>query len=460
MDKLRADMDAIEDSIAQGDMSAAQVFTQMRQLAEAASTQAQRDLESRLVVGARVRIGEAYAKEHPNCKAGDIITLVRGEFEHENGLYTEHVSVPSIWDTDSREFDSIYHLFGNDLSGFMDCEVLPPAAPFALPAGFSAWLDAVVTVANATGMAHDEVIPTWPHYTDDDRKMFAEHPPLKVGDVMELDALLTNASTAPQVAVPEGACLIPLDTRYSEPRPLITNRMKAACIGEFTIPVDLPELDDDGETTGGCITVAATVPWDTMKAIYKRMASEAMLAAPTAPAGDTDCQFAPMTPDQIGERAGEFGRRCRDLNAAPAGQSASIPGRCPTDGGTCGLGGQCEVCAPEQPVSDPGGLADRKEELRDWAFRIGFSSNGGYRFSDSQMDDLLSIAEKLLSAPAPDEREIAATLERIVPRIDPKNPEPLHPTKHCCETTLYHERERIYSEIARLRAGKEGHCDD
>jgi len=199
MDKLRADMDAIEDSIAQGDMSAAQVFTQMKQMVEAASTQAHTDLESRLVVGARVKIGPAYAAAHPNCKAGDIITLVRGEFEHENGLYTEHVSVPSIWDSDSREFDSIYHLFENDLSGFMDCEILPPPMAVALPAGFRAWLDAVVTVANATGMDHDEVIPTWPHYTDDDRKMFANHPELRVGDVMELDALLAGADGTPQV---------------------------------------------------------------------------------------------------------------------------------------------------------------------------------------------------------------------------------------------------------------------
>ena len=208
MDKLKAEVQAMEDSIAQGDMSAAQVLLQMKHLAEAANAQAKRDLESQLVVGARVKIGPAYAAAHPNCKAGDIITLVRGEFEHENGLYTEHVSVPSIWDSDSREFDSIYHLFENDLSGFMDCEILPPPMAVALPAGFRAWLDAVVTVANATGMDHDEVIRTWPHYTDDDRKMFANHPELRVGDVMELDALLAGAGTEPPAPDAEGEAVM------------------------------------------------------------------------------------------------------------------------------------------------------------------------------------------------------------------------------------------------------------
>lgn len=61
-----------------------------------------------------------------------------------------------------------------------------------------------------------------------------------------------------------------------------------------------------------------------------------------------------------------------------------------------------------------------------------------------------------MPAPAPDERDIAALLERIVPRIDPNNPKPLDETEHCCECTLYYERERIHGEIARLRAGKEG----
>ena len=81
------------------------------------------ELEEILIVGAKVRFGKQYAKEH-NSTEGEIITLVEGEFEYDNGLYSTTESAPSIWCERQKDFDSIYHLFGNDLEYFLDCEVL------------------------------------------------------------------------------------------------------------------------------------------------------------------------------------------------------------------------------------------------------------------------------------------------------------------------------------------------
>lgn len=80
-------------------------------------------LESKLIVGARIKLGAEYCKDS-GYKAGEVITLIEGEFELENGLFTETVTAPAIWNEELREFDSIYHLFGNDLEDFADCEVL------------------------------------------------------------------------------------------------------------------------------------------------------------------------------------------------------------------------------------------------------------------------------------------------------------------------------------------------
>jgi len=81
----------------------------------------------KLIVGAKVKIGKNYSKKG-RFKAGQVITLIEGWFEYENGLYTEDISAPSIKadddDDDDDDFDSIYHLFGNDLEYFADCEVL------------------------------------------------------------------------------------------------------------------------------------------------------------------------------------------------------------------------------------------------------------------------------------------------------------------------------------------------
>lgn len=54
----------------------------------------------------------------------DIIELIKGTFERDNGLYCYDVTAPSIWDEEEKDFDSIYHLFGNDLQRFSDCEIV------------------------------------------------------------------------------------------------------------------------------------------------------------------------------------------------------------------------------------------------------------------------------------------------------------------------------------------------
>jgi len=90
---------------------------------------ADKELEQKLIVGSKIKIGEKYSAWN-GFRQGEIITLVQGEFEYENGLYTEAQCAPSIWCEDRSEFDSIYHLFGNDLEEFQDCEVVfvPPMA--------------------------------------------------------------------------------------------------------------------------------------------------------------------------------------------------------------------------------------------------------------------------------------------------------------------------------------------
>jgi len=79
--------------------------------------------EAELIVGAKIRIGKKYSQEC-GFKEGEVITLVQGHFEHDNGLYTEDQQSPAIWCEKQKDFDSIYHLFGNDFEYFYDCEIL------------------------------------------------------------------------------------------------------------------------------------------------------------------------------------------------------------------------------------------------------------------------------------------------------------------------------------------------
>jgi len=77
-----------------------------------------------LEIGTKIKIGVEYAKEHALFEAGEIIELIKGTFDEDNGLYTYESHAPAIWSDYEDDFESIYHLFGNDLENFMDCEII------------------------------------------------------------------------------------------------------------------------------------------------------------------------------------------------------------------------------------------------------------------------------------------------------------------------------------------------
>lgn len=82
-------------------------------------------LSDLLKVGTKIKIGEQYANKYSRFKSGQIIELVEGEFEEDNGLYCYNVTVPSLATDDEYDpFDSIYHLFGNKMENWLDCEIV------------------------------------------------------------------------------------------------------------------------------------------------------------------------------------------------------------------------------------------------------------------------------------------------------------------------------------------------
>jgi hypothetical protein len=83
-----------------------------------------KELEEKLVIGAKIKIGKEYASDSFSLESGQIITLIEGSFDYENGLYTETHTAPSIWIESAKDYDSIYHLFGNDLEDFEDCKII------------------------------------------------------------------------------------------------------------------------------------------------------------------------------------------------------------------------------------------------------------------------------------------------------------------------------------------------
>lgn len=77
----------------------------------------------KISVGDKVRIGKQYAHDsRGRFNPGEVIEFVEGTFEYYNGLYDEIQTAPSIWNNKTKEFDSVFHLFGNDLEEFSDCE--------------------------------------------------------------------------------------------------------------------------------------------------------------------------------------------------------------------------------------------------------------------------------------------------------------------------------------------------
>lgn len=83
-------------------------------------------LEQGLQVGTKIKIGKKYSEEH-GFEPNQIIELVEGVFDEDNGLYTTTSTAPSVWNETLDEFDSIYHMFGNNLEDFMDCEIVEQA---------------------------------------------------------------------------------------------------------------------------------------------------------------------------------------------------------------------------------------------------------------------------------------------------------------------------------------------
>ena len=77
-----------------------------------------------LKVGDKIKIGALYAEQNNFFTAGQIIELIKGHFEYDNGLYIEDQYAPAIWSEEDEDYDSIYHLFGNNLEDFMDCEIV------------------------------------------------------------------------------------------------------------------------------------------------------------------------------------------------------------------------------------------------------------------------------------------------------------------------------------------------
>lgn len=76
-----------------------------------------------LEVGMKIKIGEKYSTKY-GFEPNEVIELVEGYFDEYNGLYNYTSKAPAIWNEHQEEFDSIFHLFGNNLENFMDCEIL------------------------------------------------------------------------------------------------------------------------------------------------------------------------------------------------------------------------------------------------------------------------------------------------------------------------------------------------
>ncbi len=80
---------------------------------------------------------------------------------------------------------------------------------------------------------------------------------------------------------------IPIDPRYPDkPRPLITNVMKATCIGEFSWTEDAAYYNEEGELIE--YEAERTVPWDLCKKIYSQMA---MVASQYKEPTEFECNY-------------------------------------------------------------------------------------------------------------------------------------------------------------------------
>ena len=77
-----------------------------------------------LKIGDKIKIGEKSALT-TGIKSGKIIKLIKGYFNFENGLYCETQIAPAVKSKEyPGEYESIFHLFGNDLEEFLDSEII------------------------------------------------------------------------------------------------------------------------------------------------------------------------------------------------------------------------------------------------------------------------------------------------------------------------------------------------
>lgn len=95
----------------------------MKDLSQTFDAMKKEELKEKLVVGAKIRIGRKYSEEH-GFKEGDVIELIEGSLDKKTGLYSYTVRAPYICYGIRKDFDSISHLFGNDLEYFLDCKIL------------------------------------------------------------------------------------------------------------------------------------------------------------------------------------------------------------------------------------------------------------------------------------------------------------------------------------------------
>ena len=87
------------------------------------NTMNKQQFEEKLLVGTKIKIGRKYADEQ-GFKEGEIITLVNGTFKIDKGTCYIIEHAPSVWSESQKDFDSIYHLFGNDFENFLDCVII------------------------------------------------------------------------------------------------------------------------------------------------------------------------------------------------------------------------------------------------------------------------------------------------------------------------------------------------
>ena len=70
------------------------------------------ELEEKLVVGAKIKIGKEYSKDY-FFEEGEVILLEKG-----------HDEVPSFYNESDECFYNIYHFFGDDFEYWMDNTII------------------------------------------------------------------------------------------------------------------------------------------------------------------------------------------------------------------------------------------------------------------------------------------------------------------------------------------------